>query len=187
MLRFFAILALAALSLAPLSSTGVADQNDARLGPLFEILLNAPENSPDAHAAQETIWAIWLEAPTASGRILMKQGLQQMHQMDHTGAITTFSALIEFTPNFAEAWNKRATLHYLQGNFADSLADIDETLKLEPRHFGAQSGMGLVFDAMEEWEAAIDAYEKALRINPHMPQIATRLEQLREEMKGREL
>lgn len=187
MLRIGMFLAFLAMAMLSQPLTGAADQNDARLSHLFEILLNAPENSPEANAAQEEIWAVWGEAPTATGRILMKQGVEQMQHLEYDAAIVTFSALIEFVPEFAEAWNKRATLHYLQGNFADSLADINETLKLEPRHFGAQSGTGLIFDAMEEWEAALDAYEKALRLNPHMPQIATRVEQLREELKGREL
>ncbi|MEQ8832593.1 MAG: tetratricopeptide repeat protein [Alphaproteobacteria bacterium] len=165
----------------------LADQNDKRLGALFEVLLNAAPGSPEAMVAQQQIWSLWLQAPTATGRILMAQGVDQMQTQDLTGAIKTFTALIELEPDFAEAWNKRATVYFLMGLYPESLADIDETLNLEPRHFGAQSGQGLVFDAMKEPEAALQSFEKALSLNPHMPQIESRAEQLRAELRARQL
>ena len=164
-----------------------ADQNDPRLGEFFEILLNAPLLSPQAQFAQAQIWTIWLNAPSASGRVLMEQGLTQMQNGAVTDAIETFDALISLEPGFAEAWNKRATVNFMAGNYADAIADIEETLSLEPRHFGAQSGKGLVLDAMGEKEAALEAFEKALRINPHMPQIALRVEQIETEIRGSQL
>lgn len=170
-----------------LSPKAVADQDSPLLGPLFEVLLNAEPNSPDAFLAQEEIWRVWLNGPNAGANILMNQGIRQIQLGAYAQAIASFTALIQLEPHFAEAWNKRATAHFLAGHYADSLADIDQTIDLEPRHFGAQSGRGLVLDAMEESEAALDAFEKALRINPHMPQIQMRVEQLREELKGRQL
>lgn len=164
-----------------------ADQNDPRLGEFFEILLNAPLMSPQAQFAQVQIWTIWLEAPSASGRVLMDQGVAQIQGGDTAGAIETFNALISLEPGFAEAWNKRATVNFMAGNYADAIADIEEALTLEPRHFGAQSGKGLVLDAMGEREAALEAFEKALRINPHMPQIALRVEQIETEIRGSQL
>lgn len=175
------------LILALMAGPAAADQDDPRLDPLFQALHAAAPGSAEAFIAQQQIWTVWLEAPSASGRVLMEQGVRQMREQDYRSAIVTFSALIEIEPDFAEAWNKRATVLFLTGNYSDSLADIDETLKREPRHFGAQSGQGLVYDALEETGAAIEAFEKALDLNPHMAQIEARLEQLRTLKEGQEL
>ena len=170
----------AAFAISVLSMPGLADQQDKRLDSLFDILHSAPLNSQEAFIAQQGIWALWVQAPSASGRVLMRQGTQQMSQGDMDQAIETFSALIALEPGFAEAWNKRATIYFMQGNYSDSLADIYETLEREPRHFGAKSGLGLILDAMEEPEAAIEAF-------PHMEQIRERTEQLKKEIEGRQL
>ncbi|MDF1747570.1 MAG: tetratricopeptide repeat protein [Alphaproteobacteria bacterium] len=175
------------IGMVVLAMPSLADQEDKRLDSLFDILHTAPLHSQEAYIAQQGIWALWVQAPTASGRVLMRQGIQQMSQGDLDQAVETFSALIALEPDFAEAWNKRATIYFMQGNYADALADIDETLTLEPRHFGAKSGLGLIFDAMEEPEAAIDAFREALKINPHMEQIRARIEQLKKQLEGRQL
>ena len=164
-----------------------ADETDDQLNAWFEVLLNADIGSVDADQAQREIWALWTRAPTASGRVLMTTGTQQMQYGAFDDAIRTFTALIDLQPDYAEAWNKRATVYFFAGNYADSLADIDKTLDLEPRHFGAQSGQGLVFDAMQEPEAALEAFEKAMRLNPHMAGIQTRIEILRNQLEGQQL
>ncbi len=163
------------------------DQNDPRLAPLFEGLMEAPRDSRNAASIEQEIWAIWVQPATASGRVLMRQGTLQMQNFDLMGAIDTFTALIEIEPEFAEAWNKRATIHYLVGNLAESLTDIEQVMALEPRHFGAQAGRGLVLDAMDLDEAALEEYERALEMNPHMASIRDRLEALRDELQGRDL
>jgi len=164
-----------------------AQEPDEQLDNWFEVLLNADQGSWDAVQAQQQIWALWTRAPTASGRVLMTTGIQQMQQGAFDDAIRTFTALIDLVPDYAEGWNKRATVYFYAGNFADSLADIDKTLDLEPRHFGAQSGQGLVFDALEEPEAALEAFEKAMRLNPHMQGIQQRIEMLKAQSAGRQL
>lgn len=176
-----------ALGAAILASPATADQNDPRLEELFSQLRDASPNSVEAHAAQQEIWGVWVDAPTASGRVLMKQGMEQMRYGDLKSAIDTFTALIELAPDYAEAWNKRATVYFLVGLYPESLADIDSTLELEPRHFGAQSGQGMVYDALEEPAAALEAFEKALELNPHMSQVRVRIEQLRSEIEGTQL
>lgn len=181
------ILGIALVAVTLTAAPTLADQNDKRLGALFEVLLNAPKGSPEAMVAQQQIWALWLQAPTATGRILMAQGVEQMQRQELAAAAKTFTALIELEPDFAEAWNKRATVFFLLGLYPESLSDIDETLNLEPRHFGAQSGQGLVFEAMDEPHAALEAFEKALSLNPHMPQIRSRIEQLKAERRAREI
>ena len=167
--------------------TASADETSEQLDEWFEVLLNADVGSFDAVQAQQQIWALWSRAPTASGRVLMTTGIQQMQQGAFDESIRTFTALIDLLPEYAEGWNKRATVHFYAGNYADSLADIDKTLDLEPRHFGAQSGQGLVFDAMEEPEAALEAFERSLRLNPHMQGIQQRIEMLKAQLEGRQL
>jgi len=179
-----AILAVLALLVAVPAS---ADQNDPRLNPLFDGLMAATPESRDAMVIEREIWSIWTLPGTASGRVLMNQGVSQMENFDLMGAIRTFTALIEIEPEFAEGWNKRATIHYMVGNLAESLTDIEVVMELEPRHFGAQAGRGLVLDAMGLEEAALEEYERALEMNPHMASIRQRMETLREELKGSEL
>jgi tetratricopeptide (TPR) repeat protein len=91
--------------------------------------------------------------------------------------------LIELAPNMAEAWNKRATLFFLMENFQASVADVKKTLTLEPRHFGAIVGMGLIYDALGKREAALEAFRRGLKVNPHMPHIRKKSEQFTRELK----
>jgi tetratricopeptide (TPR) repeat protein len=101
-----------------------------------------------------------------------------MSRGDFAKAITLFSTVIKIDPEFSEGWNKRATVFFLIGEYDSSLEDIGRTLELEPRHFGALSGLGQIFDIQESEAGALSAYEKAIEINPHLPSVKTRLEQL---------
>ena len=103
----------------------------------------------------------------------MSVGVAQMSRRDYSGALGSFAQIIDADPEFAEGWNKRATVHWLMENYEESLVDIEHTLRLEPRHFGALSGRGLVYIELENWEGALEAFEAALAVNPQMrgPQI----------------
>jgi tetratricopeptide (TPR) repeat protein len=161
----------------------MADQNEPQLNKLFEKLKAAP----DYEAAREIelyIWHIWSKAGTASGSLLFRQGVQYMNDGEHDKALVNFNALVEIEPEFAEGWNKRATLHYLMGNYNGSVADIQRTLALEERHFGALSGLGLIYDALDQKEAALKAFRAALEIHPNMEAIRRRAEELVEETEG---
>jgi tetratricopeptide (TPR) repeat protein len=92
---------------------------------------------------------------------------------------------VRLDPNFAEGWNKRATVYYMMGDFDASVADIQKTLTLEPRHFGALSGLGLIYDALDKPAAAVKVWQKALEINPHMQSIRHRIEEIQAEEKGK--
>jgi tetratricopeptide (TPR) repeat protein len=94
-----------------------------------------------------------------------------------------FNQLTEIEPEFAEGWNKRATVLYLMGRFKESEEDILRTLKLEPRHFGALSGQGLIRMALEDWSGAITVLEAGLRIHPHMSGVIRNLEYVRKKQK----
>jgi tetratricopeptide (TPR) repeat protein len=103
-----------------------------------------------------------------------------MDRGEFRSALQHFSSLIQRSPGFAEGWNRRATLHYLRGNYASSARDIKQTLLLEPRHFGALSGLGLIMIRLREPDAAIVAFEKALAVNPHAANVRYHLERLRD-------
>jgi tetratricopeptide (TPR) repeat protein len=99
-------------------------------------------------------------------------------------AIVSFNRLIARSPDFAEAWNRRATLHYLMGNDAASIKDIEQTLALEPRHFGALSGLGLIMMRNQRPGVALRSFEAALELHPHLPAARAHLEPLRELLEG---
>lgn len=179
-MHLYALLTLFFLAFA---SPVAADQNDPRLGTLFEKLKSAP----DFEAARELefyIWHIWSKAGTAGGGVLFRQGVQYMNDGEHEKALVNFNALVEIEPDFAEGWNKRATLRYLMGDYDGSVADIQRTLALEEHHFGALSGLGMIYDALDQKEAALKAFRAALEIHPNMEAIRRRAEELVEETEG---
>ena len=172
-----------ALFFVVFASPAMADQNDPQLVPLFERLKAAPDVEA-AHEVELYIRHIWSKANTAGGGVLFRQGVQYMNEGDHEKALVNFNALVEIEPEFAEGWNKRATLRYLMGNYDGSVADIQRTLTLEERHFGALSGLGFIYDALDQKEAAVKAFRAALDIHPNMEAIRRRAEELIEETEG---
>ncbi|PCJ84725.1 MAG: hypothetical protein COA52_17025, partial [Hyphomicrobiales bacterium] len=153
--------ALAVLTaLTAFSSSTLADQSDPRLPGLFD-LLQEVDNAGDAAQIEQKIWGIWHEAPNDELQDIMERGVSAMNYGDFATAFDYFDQLTVKAPDFAEGWNKRATVNYFIGALDASLADIAETLKREPHHFGALSGRGLVHMQAGELEAAIDAFEDA--------------------------
>jgi len=163
---------------------GQADQTSAELDDLFARLKASADDSGAAEI-EGRIWAIWIHRGVAEIDRDMAHGIVAMQQGDLEAALSLFNDVVRRAPDFAEAWNKRATVYYLMGDFDASVADIKRTLALEPRHFGALSGMGLIYDALGEPAGAVKVWEKALEINPHMPNIRHRMEEIRAEGKGR--
>jgi len=174
-------------ALIALAAPSAADQNDPRLDAMFETLQSGALSFTEAKALEQRIWGVWLETDTGSAEVLLKDGMAAMSDRDVKRAEESFTALIELAPDFAEGWNKRATVRYFGGDYAGSIEDIKRTLTLEPRHFGAMSGLGLNYDALGDAEAAAEAYEKALDLNPYMPGIAQRLERLRDQLEDNKI
>jgi tetratricopeptide (TPR) repeat protein len=117
---------------------------------------------------EAAIWEQWIVVPDGPQRELMMRGIVEMQQRQLKQSVETFSKLIEIAPDLSEAWNKRATAHWLLGDFPASLNDICETVKLEPRHFGAYSGLGMIRAEMGEYPRAVAAFELAKKYNPHI-------------------
>ena len=111
----------------------------------------------------------------------MFQGVEAMKLQQFEQAFGHFSQLIKLAPDYAEGWNKRATVLYLMGRFKESEADVMRTLELEPRHFGALSGQGLIRIALQDWTGAIFFLESALKINPHMYGVIMQGDQVKNE------
>ncbi len=142
-----------------------ADQNDPRLNNLFK-QLNETKNQEEISDLIKNIWNIWYEVEDPKVIEYFEKGIQAMRIRNYPLAIRFFNNLIEEDPNFAEAWNKRATVYFMMGDFDKSMKDIIKTLELEPRHFGALDGMGLIFIHQEQYEQAIEVYDKMLEIFP---------------------
>jgi len=175
----------AGLWLAALGAAAHADQTDPRLDELFQRLKAAP----DLEAAQpidREIWRIWLEHPDKRTREVTLIGMSFTNGGRPRLAELAFNEAIDRAPDFAEAWNKRATLRYLVGDYTGSVEDCAHVLQLEPRHYGALAGLGSIHMALKDYEAAVHWFEAALAVNPHMPGVIAALEDAREKALGEE-
>ena len=137
-----------------------------RLNYLFDKLA-ITKDQQEIETLTNQIWKIWHEIDDPKMTRAFETGVQMMNLGFHSRAIDYFDKVIMEIPNFAEAWNKRATAHFMMGNFDLSMRDISKTLELEPRHFGALDGMGLIFIHLNQPEKAIDIYDKMLEIFPN--------------------
>ena len=163
-----------------LFSTNSFTQNQtiSDLDGLFE-KLKKTNNPMTAREIEGKIWKLWTTHPTQESLTsLLAKGSQYMSQNQLTSAHNVFSKAIELDPNWAEAWNKRATVFYLLQNYEASQKDIDEVLKLEKRHFGALAGQGLVNIKLKNYEKAIKSYRQALEIYPTMKSPRIMIEQI---------
>lgn len=166
-------------SILTLSTAVQSDQTDLRLDGLFEQLGTTSEQAMADQLTAE-IWTIWLETADSDSQQMMQQGIDAMNERDLDRALSVYDTLTEKEPDFAEAWNKRATVHYMLGNINESAVDVKKTLELEPRHFGALSGLGLLYIASGKAEAALTAFEQALEVNPHLSGPKFNIESLRD-------
>ncbi|MFQ5759885.1 MAG: tetratricopeptide repeat protein [Acidiferrobacterales bacterium] len=164
MYRFAASL----LLMVSVSASVVADQTDKRLDTLFG-LLHETENPRAGEQITRQIWIIWREVNSEDANTLMDKGIRDMSSQRYGQALIAFNQVVEIAPTYAEGWNKRATLLFLMGEYVGSVADVKRTLALEPRHFGAWSGLGLIYTHLDNDAAALRAFEQALEINPHLP------------------
>ena len=139
-----------------------------RLNELFTRLQLAEAGQPAQGIAQQ-IWQVWLKPNDTEIDDLMNQVLQEMTLRRFENALTLLDVMVEKAPNYSEAWNKRATVYYILRRYEDSLADIDKTLALEPRHFGALAGEAMIRIARGENKLAVDAVRRALEVYPTLP------------------
>ncbi|WP_052732917.1 tetratricopeptide repeat protein [Hymenobacter terrenus] len=134
----------------------------------------------EIEALQSGIWQLWLTTGDAALDKELEAGMRAMQAGDYTLAIDHFNRIIIFKPTFAEGWNKRATAHYLRGEYRASLHDIDETLQREPRHFGALWGQASIMRQLGEYRRALTILNKLSVICPHLPGLYEQQLSLRE-------
>lgn len=168
------------------TSSANARQDDPRLEELFSSL-SETNDYDEGKVIEQSIWSIWLTSGSDTVDFLMVQGMNYMSQGALTKSLTLFTSVTKIDPEFSEAWNKRATVLYLMGEFDASVEDIGRTLELEPRHFGALSGLGQIYDRQDIDAGAVSAFRKAVAINPHMPGVKTRMEQLLKELDDKKI
>ena len=153
--------------------------HEKKLDNLFK-KLKSINDIASARKIENKIWDLWTTHPSEESLTeLLDKGSMYMSQNQLTSAHNVFSKAIELDPNWAEAWNKRATVLYLMGNYELSQKDIDMVLSLEKRHFGALSGQGLVQIALKNYEKALDSYIEAHKLYPSMRSTLKMMEKLR--------
>ena len=155
-----------------------ARSDDPGLARLFDRLA-AAGNPAEAAAIEAGIWEAWTLGGGAAATSLMQVGLAALAGGNLPAALGVFDAIVAQNPDFAEGWNKRATVLYMMGALDRSAEDCARVLRLEPRHFGALSGLGLIRMRQERVEEAIDAFEKALVVHPHLEAARRHLDALR--------
>jgi Flp pilus assembly protein TadD len=178
-------LVLAFLALAWLALPAAAGQEDTRLDGLLA-RLQSPASPAEARAVEAMIWDIWhtYDGETGGVRQHMSAGLLAMNHRDLATAEQEFDEVVLLAPDFAEGWNRRATVRYLRDDYVGSVEDIRATLALEPRHFGALSGLGLCYTALGDLPQALAAFEAALGINPNMPGVRANIDMIRKSLSG---
>ena len=156
------------------------------LDTLFGALKLAPDVA-SAKAIEERIWSVWMVSGGDTCNLLMSRVKAAADDKDYDLAIKLLDAIITIKPDYVEAWNQRATVYYLKQDFGHSFADIREVLAREPRHFGALSGLGLMLQEIGDDKHALEAYRKALAIDPHLEHIPDVVKTLTEKVEGRDI
>jgi tetratricopeptide (TPR) repeat protein len=162
-----------------------ADKNRG-LDFLFGALKAAPDEASAKHV-EARIWALWLQTPSDTTALLMTRAKAAMDAQQMDIALKLLDSVVKLRPDYVEGWNRRATLYYLKNDYAHSLRDIEQVLIREPRHFGALAGLGMIMQDLGDDKRALDAFRKALAINPHLEKVPELVKTLSEKVEGRDI
>jgi len=153
---------------------------------LFGALKAAPDEASARHV-EARIWALWMQTPSETAALLMVRVKAAMDAQNMDVALKLLDAVVKLRPDYVEAWNRRATLYYLKNDYAHSLDDIREVLTREPRHFGALAGLGMIMQETGQDKRALDAFRKALAVNPFLEKLPELVKTLTEKVEGRDI
>jgi tetratricopeptide (TPR) repeat protein len=156
----------------------------------LEFLFEALKAAPDADSAklvEGRIWALWLASGSDTTDLLMSRVKSAIDNKDTALAIKLLDAVTRLKPDYVEGWNRRATLRFAEKDYGGALADIREVLAREPRHFGALSGLGVIMQELGEDKLALEAFRRALAVNPNLQKIPDFVKTLSEKVEGRDI
>jgi tetratricopeptide (TPR) repeat protein len=161
-----------------------------RGGPLHDLdfLFGALKAAPDetsAKAIEDRIWAQWLASGSDTVNLLMTRVKTAVDKEELDLAIRLLDAIIEIKPQYAEAWNRRATVFYLKKDYGGALSDLRQVLRREPRHFAALAGLGTIMQDIGDEKSALDAFRAALALHPWLKGMADKVRTLTETVEGR--
>ena len=159
----------------------VGTMADATL--LVKALRDADEDVRER--AEQALWRIWARSGDQEVDKLYQVGVEQMSAGDLRQSIATFTRIIELKPEFAEGWNKRATLYFLVDDLRKSLADCDEVIKRNPIHFGALAGYAQIYVRLGYYDRALEYSRRALKVNPNMVGVRRNIELLEHRVEQR--
>ncbi|MEM9147821.1 MAG: hypothetical protein AAGC57_16680 [Pseudomonadota bacterium] len=161
------------------------DAEAQSLDALFAALATAGDK--EWQPLQQQIMAHWSRSRSPSMTLLLGRATRAMEAEDYEEALQFLNDLVRLEPGFSEAWNRRATVHFLRKDYGRSVADIQRTLALEPRHFGALAGLGFILDRLDRDEDAYRVFQRALEIHPHLEGAREAVERLAPDVEGRPL
>ena len=153
---------------------------------LFGALKAAPDEVSAKHV-EARIWAVWLQTPSDTAALLMMRAKAAMDAQQVDVALKLLDAVVKLRPDYIEGWNRRATIYYLKNDYTHSLEDIQQVLIREPRHFGALAGLGMIMQEIGDEKRALDAFRKALAVNPHLEKVPDLVKSLTEKVEGRDI
>jgi|SRR5581483_8724510 len=153
---------------------------------LFEALKAAPD-ADSAKLVEGRIWALWFASGSDTCDLLMSRVKSANDEKDTKLALQLLDAVIELRPEYTEAWNRRATIYFQNKDYGKSLADIRQVLAREPRHFGALTGLGVIMQELGEDKFALEAFRRALAVNPYLPKVPEYVKSLTEKVEGRDI
>jgi len=153
---------------------------------LFGALKAAPDEASARHV-EARIWAMWMQTSSDTAALLMSRAKTAMDAQKVDVALKLLDSVIKLRPDYIEAWNRRATLYYLKNDYAHSLQDIQQVLAREPRHFGALAGLGMIMQDVGDDKRALEAFRRALAVNPHLEKVPDLVKSLTEKVEGRDI
>ncbi|WP_414709622.1 tetratricopeptide repeat protein [Rhodopseudomonas sp.] len=153
---------------------------------LFGALKAAPDDASAKHV-EARIWALWAQTSSDTTALLMARSKAALDAGNSEVALKLLDSVVRLRPDYLEGWNRRATLYYLQNDYDRSLHDIEQVLVREPRHFGALAGLGMIMQELGDDKRALDAFRKALAINPHLDKVPELVKTLTEKVEGRDI
>jgi tetratricopeptide (TPR) repeat protein len=175
----------AALVLLWVSCAAAVAQDSPKLDDLFTRLQKA--GAEEAGRIESEIWIEWSKSGSPAMDLLLQRGRDAMAVGDNLAAIEHFTAIIDQDPAFAEAWNARATAYYNIGDYGPAVADIGHTLSLNPRHFGALSGLGMILEETGKTDRALEVFNAALALHPNLEGVLDAVDRLKTSSEGQEL